>query len=420
MYICISFSEVNLSFFSRSSFAKKISKTLWIKKSAHLTSHISFTIKMKKKRKLKTRTTNTTNTKGGGGGYGRGGVLVVGRFSLRDTRARREESSSSSSSSSSKTKIQLKKMGQKKGGLLSSLRDRRRRRKEEEENEEKEKERDEFNVPIFGGKPRIFEQRGGFDGIRKLLLSEEEKDKKHQREQKVTTKEEEEEDKGKEAEKKDDDSDVNTTNTNDDENHSDVFIAYEKHLTKSQQHQARLRRQSEASANAYRPGLRNRGEDLLPITAQKAKEMEFREAEWLKLYPVPVTRFTEKRSNDGHRRPAVILESIISKDYKRIKTESRFKRLTRLVEGINVARWGFEGIEDEEEVRITKEFYDLSQYYETKKSRKEKKRRLKELERKKRKEEKRRNFVPKTIVPRRLAAVMDFRKPKARTHPIRF
>ena len=371
---------------------------------------------MKKKRKLKTRTTNTTNTKGCGG-YGRDGVLVVGRFSLRDTRARRQESSSSSSSS--KTKIQLKKMGQKKGGLLSSLRDRRRRRKEEEEEEEKEKERDDINVPIFGGKPRIFEQRGGFDGIRKLLLSEEEKDKKHQREQKLTTKEEEE-DKGKEAEKKDDDSDVNTTNTNDDENHSDVFIAYEKHLTKSQQHQARLRRQSEASANAYRPGLRNRGEDLLPITAQKAKEMEFREAEWLKLYPVPVTRFTEKRSNDGHRRPAVILESIISKDYKRIKTESRFKRLTRLVEGINVARWGFEGIEDEEEVRITKEFYDLSQYYETKKSRKEKKRRLKELERKKRREEKRRNFVPKTIVPRRLAAVMDFRKPKARTHPIRF
>jgi hypothetical protein len=77
---------------------KKISKTLWIKKSAHLTSHISFTIKMKKKRKLKTRTTNTTNTKGGGGGYGRGGVLVVGRFSLRDTRARRQESSSSSKS----------------------------------------------------------------------------------------------------------------------------------------------------------------------------------------------------------------------------------------------------------------------------------------------------------------------------------
>ena len=28
--------------------------------------------------------------------------------------------------------------------------------------------------------------------------------------------------------------------------------------------------------------------------------------------------------------------------------------------------------------------------------------------------------MPKTIVPRRLAAVMDFRKPKARTHPIRF
>ena len=138
---------------------------------------------------------------------------------------------------------------------MSSLRDRRRRRKEEEENEEKEKERDEFNVPIFGGKPRIFEQRGGFDGIRKLLLSEEEKDKKHQREQKVTTKEEEEEDKGKEAEKKDDDSDVNTTNTNDDENHSDVFIAYEKHLTKSQQHQARLRRQSEASAERLPTGV---------------------------------------------------------------------------------------------------------------------------------------------------------------------
>jgi len=39
---------------------------------------------MKKKRKLKTRTTNSTQS---GGGYGRG-VLVVGRFSLRDTRAR--------------------------------------------------------------------------------------------------------------------------------------------------------------------------------------------------------------------------------------------------------------------------------------------------------------------------------------------
>ena len=86
----------------------------------------------------------------------------------------------------------------------------------------------------------------------------------------------------------------------------------------------------------------------------------------------------------------MILESIISKDYKRIKTESRFKRLTRLIEGINVAfLMGIQGIEDEEEVRITKEFYDLSQYYETKKSKREKKKRMKALERKKRREEKR-------------------------------
>ena len=225
----------------------------------------------------------------------------MGRFSLRDTRARRqriiiiiiiiiEDKNTVKEDGTEKRRFIVIFAGpssSSKGGGRD---------------EKKEKERDDINVPIFGGKPRIFEQRGGFDGIRKLLLSEEEKDKRHHREQKLTTKEEEEEDKGKEAEKKDDDSDVNTTNTNDDENHSDVFIAYEKHLTKSQQHQARLRRQSEASANAYRPGLRNRGEDLLPITAQKAKEMEFREAEWLKLYPVPVTRFTEKRSNDGHRR----------------------------------------------------------------------------------------------------------------------
>ena len=216
---------------------------------------------------------------------------------------------------------------------------------------------------------------------------------------------------------------VTTKSTEEEEEESpqsDVFIAYEKQLTKSQQHQERLKRQAEASANAYRPGLRNRGEDMLPITAAKAKEMTFREAEWLKFYPVPVTRFTGKRSKDGHRRPAVILESIISKDYKRIKTESRFKRLTRLVEGINIARWGFEGIEDEEEVRITKEYYDLSQYYETKKAQREKKKKTKELARKKRKEERRRNFVPKTIVARLLAPVVDFRRPKARTHPIRF
>ena len=200
----------------------------------------------------------------------------------------------------------------------------------------------------------------------------------------------------------------------------DVFIAYEKHATKSQQHRERLKRQAEASANAYRPGLRNRGEDALPITAAKVKTMTFREAEWLKMNPVPTTVYTGKRSKDGHRRPAVILESIISKDYKRIKTESRFKRLTRLIEGINVARWGFEGIEDKEEVRITKEFYDLTQYYETKKSKREKKKRMKALARKKRREEKRRDFVPKTIVARRLAPVVNFRKPKVRAHPIRF
>ena len=45
---------------------------------------------------------------------------------------------------------------------------------------------------------------------------------------------------------------------------------------------------------------------------------------------------------------------------------------------------------------------------------------MKALARKKRREEKRRDFVPKTIVARRLAPVVNFRKPKVRAHPIRF
>ena len=80
---------------------------------------------------------------------------------------------------------------------------------------------------------------------------------------------------------------------------------------------------------------------------------------------------------------------------------------------------GIEGVEDKE-VRITKEYYDLTQYYETKKSKREKKKRMKALARKKRREEKRRDFVPKTIVARRLEPVVNFRKPKVRAHPIRF
>ena len=275
-------------------------------------------------------------------------------------------------------------------------------RRKSEEDEEEESEEDETGVFDPLGKPRI--QERAFDDVWK-------KDTRPFVTERITDfEEEEEEDEEKKRKKREAEA----------EESPDVFIAYEKHATKSQQHRERLKRQAEASANAYRPGLRNRGEDALPITAAKVKAMTFREAEWLKMNPVPTTVYTGKRSKDGHRRPAVILESIISKDYKRIKTESRFKRLTRLIEGINVARWGFEGIEDKEEVRITKEFYDLTQYYETKKSKREKKKRMKALARKKRREEKRRDFVPKTIVARRLAPVVNFRKPKVRAHPIRF
>ena len=118
----------------------------------------------------------------------------------------------------------------------------------------------------------------------------------------------------------------------------DVFIAYEKHATKSQQHRERLKRQAEASANAYRPGLRNRGEDGDYEYDGPVKAMTFRGAEWLKMNQCR-RPLLGKRSKDGHRRPAVILESIISKII-RIKTESRFKQLARLIRGINVARWG--------------------------------------------------------------------------------
>ena len=290
------------------------------------------------------------------------------------------------------------------GGGGGGRRRRRRAWRKGGQKEERRKSEEDETTRVFDplGKPRI--QERAFDDVWK-------KDTRPFVTERITDfEEEEEEDEEKKRKKREAEA----------EESPDVFIAYEKHATKSQQHRERLKRQAEASANAYRPGLRNRGEDALPITAAKVKTMTFREAEWLKMNPVPTTVYTGKRSKDGHRRPAVILESIISKDYKRIKTESRFKRLTRLIEGINVARWGFEGIEDKEEVRITKEFYDLTQYYETKKSKREKKKRMKALARKKRREEKRRDFVPKTIVARRLAPVVNFRKPKVRAHPIRF
>ena len=132
--------------------------------------------------------------------------------------------------------------------------------------------------------------------------------------------------------------------TDDEVEESDVVITLERagKRTLTTMMDSRIPNDDDDDENDYREyGNGDEDDNGSPIAESKICELEFQRAVWLLNYPVPVTRYVQKRSNDQHRRPAVILESIISSDYKRIRTESRFKRLTKRVREISIARWGF-------------------------------------------------------------------------------